>query len=346
MISPAPESAIMYTGERLAKTHTMLTYIQRTVRSLGQRKMLAGCLLIAGVIIGLGVGLSVRQATESTAAKQAVLAKLSKDQQAVSQALAAQSALPQSARSDISTLTFRDISDSGYAKRPCSRLEGRAGVVITSVSCEYRLRAHGALSMAVVFVYESGHQPNTFSLASADAADHASLRYTNTYLKNQAARYKVADPPQIALATFGPFELTRPVAESEYRTNGYAILDVFNETSKANKIPEDQYDMVHFVLLGSTYGGVAFPGLHRAFTFDTSSYGQSQLTISTFVHETLHLFGASDKYNNNDCNTIGTNDPFNRYGGSLPGKDIMCDNFNLDSSGINDITAREIGWAN
>jgi hypothetical protein len=107
--------------------------------------------------------------------------------------------------------------------------------------------------------------------------------------------------------------------------------------------------MVHYVLLDNVPGGVAAPGLHRAFTFGGSSLYASypvEETVGTFIHETLHLLGASDKYNNNECDTVGTNDPFKRSGGTLQGSDIMCNHISPSSAKINDITAREIGWQN
>jgi hypothetical protein len=61
------------------------------------------------------------------------------------------------------------------------------------------------------------------------------------------------------------------------------------------------------------------------------------------------LFGATDKYvgeYDSSCKGDANADPFNRYSGAVVGNDIMCQAFDLNTSIINDVTAREIGWAN
>lgn len=244
----------------------------------------------------------------------------------------------QSETADTINLEFKDISEGAFQKQTCHGFEKMSGVIFYG-GCQYRLRALGKLNMAVVLLYEN--DANTAELLSKDTNNRNSLGYTNTYLKNQARRYKVKDLPQIDMQFFGPYKITRSVIGKYYRTEGYDIMRTFSETSNANKVPEADYTMTHYVLLDNAYGGIATPDVHRAFT-----YHSPYAAVPTFIHETLHLLGASDKYNNSDCSRIGTNDPFGRYNGSLPGFDIMCSNFSTESSMINDITAREIGWAN
>lgn len=288
-------------------------------------------LLALVVVVALGVGLNVRDSHQRKSAERAQLAALEKQQK---QKAKQQTKLDQTVEqhSDV----FTDVSAGASNITSCARLQGRPGVVITS-GCQYRLRAHGKLNMAVVFLYEGS---NNFTDTMNGLKGDGGLKYINTYLKDQAKRYKVTDPAQIDMTFYGSYQVADPVLGLFYRDNGVKLLDIFKRTSQANKVPEDQYDMVHYVLLNNIYGGIANPYDHRAFTYN------SYATVPTFVHETLHLFGASDKYNNNDCNTVGTADPFGRYNGSAPGVDIMCSNFSLGSSIINDITAREIGWQN
>ncbi len=260
--------------------------------------------------------------------------------EAQQKALAKQTIKSTTPKSDsISTSQFSDVSNTGFNKPSCPQLENRPGIIITSSDCSYRLRAFGSIRMDVVLVYDQSYSQDIQNqLTNNDPNDQGSLYYVNTYYKNQAARYGVTNPMQLQYTFYGPYKTTQPVDNLYFRDNSEALLSTYQETAASNNVPEQKYDLTQYVLLDSVYGGYAFPTVHQAFTY--SSFG-----VSTFAHETLHLFGATDKYNNNDCDTIGTSDPFGRYGGSQPGRDIMCDNFNLTSI-INDITAREIGWAN
>lgn len=245
---------------------------------------------------------------------------------------------------DNSNAQFSDISDTKFNKPSCGRLENRTAIIITS-GCDYKLIAHGTVDMAVVYLYSSTYtfyQKYYSALTNPDTNNQTSLSFINTYIGNQAKRYGVKDPVKITLKNFGPFKTDDSAVNMYYRSNGDKLFKMFSQTSSDNNVPEEDYDLVHYVLLDPVYGGMAFPWMHRAFT--ENDYGD--IAVPTFIHETLHLFGASDKYNNNDCATKGTGDPFGRYNGTQPGVDIMCSNFSVNYSNINDITAREIGWAN
>lgn len=288
-------------------------------------------------LVSFAYGLNVQQRNNTNNQKKVALEQLKKDQQAKAKELAKQQTVSKE-DSDISKIQFTDISTSEYKKSTCSRLENRPGIIINSNGCNYTIRAHSTLTMAVVFIYENSNIAYE-TLSNPDANNKESLAYINTYLGSEAKRYNVSDPPNIIMDYFGPFKVSEPMLSIYYRDNGKKILDVFNKTSANNKTPEDQYDIVHYVLLDPQYGGMAFTYIHRAFSYNS-------FAVSVFIHENLHLLGASDKYNNNDCATIGTNDPFARYNNELPGSDIMCSVWSLDVSRINDITAREIGWTN
>jgi hypothetical protein len=286
------------------------------------------------VVVAVGVGCNIRDSHQREAKQQSQLAQLAKQQK---QKAEQQEKLNQTVKQHEDDLFTDATVDSKYASA-CARLQNRPGIVLTS-GCNYNIRAHGKIDMAVVFIYDNDYYKDDLNILKGASNNPDSLQYINTYLKNQAARYKVSDPAQINMTFYGAYKSTEPAANLYYMDNRSKLLDIFQATSAANNVPEQNYDMVQYVLLNRVYGGVAFPGAHRAFT-------ENSYTVPTFIHETLHLFGASDKYNNNDCNTVGTSDPFGRYNGSLPGVDIMCSNFSLGSSIINDITAREIGWQN
>jgi hypothetical protein len=281
--------------------------------------------------------LAWRDAANRSQQKEVALQQLVRDQKKRAEGSANNPAANEHA--DTSNLQFKDVSGRDFARPSCKRLENRKAIVITN-GCNYELRAFGEVNMAVVFVYEApGYEAVYNRLKNNDPNDQNSLYYFNSYIKSQAARYGVSDPAQLNMTFYGPYQVVRPANNLYYRDNRESLLDIFQDTSESNKVPEGDYDLVHYVFLDQTYGGVAFPTMHRAFT-------ENDFVVQTFVHETLHLFNASDKYNNNDCSTIGTNDPFGRYNGTLPGTDVMCGQYDLNISKINDITAREIGWAN
>ena len=298
---------------------------------------LIGWLAIALVIAGVGIGLNLRDAQNRKEAERKALAALTKQQEAKSKQVAK---TPTHFEGEGDTL-FTDVSDSTFKAPSCGRLQNRAAVVILNATCNYKLRAVGKTTMAVVFI-DTGYGVPTSTLSRNDPNDQNALSYANTYLKNQAKRYGVTDPPQIDMTFYGPYAATEQTVHLDYSGDSQQLMNVFQQTSQKNKVPEEKYDMVHYFILTSSYGGVAMPQEHRAFTY----FNHGVYTLPVFVHETLHLFGATDKYRNNDCASKGQNDPFGRYNGSLPGEDIMCSNFNLNVSQVNDITAREIGWQN
>lgn len=312
--------------------------IKKLLSAIFNKTNIVVLIVVTTSVASIICGFAYLQYTTNENNKKAVLERLEEDQREKAKEIANQQAKPAD-NTDISNLQFTDISSSDYKKPTCDRLDGRSGIIIQDNSCRYKIRAHGQLKMAVIFIYENS-DGSTGDLSNQDASNTNSLEYINTYIKREATRYGVDDPPNINIKYFGPFKTSASVSSLYYREDGYKILEIFNQTSASNNVPEDQYDMVHFVLLDNQYGGVAFPFMHRAVSYNDT-------IIGTFIHETLHLLGASDKYYDNDCNTIGTNDPFGRYNDTLPGNDIMCSvSWPLDVTKINDITAREIGWSN
>lgn len=225
----------------------------------------------------------------------------------------------------------------------CDSLHNRPGVIITSGSCDYRLRAKGQIDMAVVFLWDqpSDASTNELNAMKGPASSEQSLQYTNTYLHAQEAVYGKPSL-DVKLSYYGPFETRQPIPGSNTSlSDTQAIAELFASTSKANNVPESKYDITHYVYLPTySFRSFALPSSHRAYT--NPSYGRS---TATFIHETLHMFGASDKYNNNDCNTRGKSNPF---GAQADAKfDIMCSDFGIfDNINVNIITAREIGWTN
>lgn len=223
----------------------------------------------------------------------------------------------------------------------CSKLKNRINIVIVSNNCDYNVRALGTTTMAVVFVSEKIDSFWTGEANKLKTVNNSktSLHYTNTFLKKEAHRYGKSNV-SIKFSFFGPYKITKSLENIYYRENQGKYLETLSVTSQKNKVPEQNYDLVHYVYLSDSYGGSAFPGSHRAFTNASSSSG-----AGVFIHETLHLFKASDKYNNDECNTIGRANPFDKTEKPQQLTDIMC-SASLDHGIINRITAREIGWPN
>ncbi|PSO43397.1 hypothetical protein BRC19_00845 [Candidatus Saccharibacteria bacterium QS_5_54_17] len=229
---------------------------------------------------------------------------------------------------------FQNVSSQNFQKPSCEQLENRKAIIIQNSACDYRVRAVGTSKMAVVLFYHNSPETGQFTQKNPDNVK--SMHYLNTYLSEQAERYGI-DDVRVELTTYGPYELSQST-RLDKNSHG-EVFEVYKETSKGNNVPEDKYDMVHYVELDTgDRKGVASPSSHRAFTKSKS--------VGVFVHETLHLFGAEDKYHNDDCTTIGTNDPFQRRDDPERGLDIMCNSYHIQYSVINDITAREIGWPN
>lgn len=216
----------------------------------------------------------------------------------------------------------------------CSKLENRVNIIILNNGCDYNVKALGTTTMAVVFVADSidSFVISDLKAFSKNKGDNTSLYYINTFLTKEAARYGITGG-QIALSFYGPFEFVGSVNTFAV-DDPYDWLTIAEKTSQYYKVPEQNFDLVYYMgLKGGPGGGWAFPDSHRAL---------STPNIGVFIHETLHLFGASDKYFDGDCNSIGRANPFDKSEKPQNLTDIMCSG---NQNGIiNEITAREIGW--
>lgn len=231
-----------------------------------------------------------------------------------------------------------------FSQPECSKLQNRKAVIIQDQSCTYKLRAQGQTNMAVVFMWEGPDQRASGEIGkmkNGNDTDKSSLFYANNYLKKEGSRYGISDV-NINFSFFGPFTAAQSLKSLYYRDNIAKFIDVFKATSEGNNVPEKDFDIVHYIYLDqfNPQGGGAMADSHRAFTLGND--------IGTFIHETLHLFGATDKYANNDCITIGKADPFAKTLETVTMYDIMCSEYtdSAEVSTINRITAREIGWPN
>lgn len=244
----------------------------------------------------------------------------------------------------------QNLIDSGslttaQVRNNCSRLKNREAIVILGGSCSYKIRAVGSAKMAVVFVSDKSGMDYGQDIAqyTAGQSSKESLVYINEFLKREAARRN--NPTlNIEFNFFGPFQQVSDITgDNADLSNTQEIIDALQNTSLQNKVPEADYDMVHYVYLQKQkFRSFAMPSSHRAFT-----NAQFADTTGVFIHETLHLLGASDKYNNGDCQTRGQGNPFDPNGSEKDLLDIMCWAYgSMDHLNINIITGREIGWQN
>ena len=228
----------------------------------------------------------------------------------------------------------------------CARLDNREAIVVQDrVNCSYKLKAIGSAKMAVVFVTDQNGTDFANDIAAYTAAQTSkdSLLYINEFLKREASR-KNNPAMNIEMSFYGPFKQVSGISgHNDNLENLQEIIDAMQNTSLQNKVPERDFDMVHYVYLPKdAFRSFALPGKHRAFT-NAYYFG----TTGVFIHESLHLLGASDKYNNGDCATRGRGNPFDPNSGDTNLTDIMCSSYtDLDSLNINTITARELGWLN
>jgi len=307
---------------------------------IGKKPLVILPIVAIAVIVTVSFIVTQNNNRVSSAAQDKALAQLAAAQKALAKE---QTASIPANKSDISDLTFTDISTATADKSTCGRLQNRPGVVITDSACDYKLRAFGEIDTAIVFVYDSGYSQITYNnLRSTDANDQKDLAYVNTFYAEQAKKYKVTNPVHLNMAYYGPYHVTSPVDNLYYYDNGGTLLQTYQATASANSVPENKYDIIEYVLLDGIYGGMAFPSLHQNFAY-------AQYEPGVFAHETLHLFGATDKYTSQhdvSCKADASSDPFNSGDASAVDNDIMCSDFTLSTASINPITAREIGWAN
>lgn len=258
---------------------------------------------------------------------------------------------PQSAKTvfiDESISTLKEIgSDITFEFPNCDRLKNRANIIINSIDCSnYSVKAFDKTNMAVVFLWDGDSEEYKRiidPLKDLGSNSENSLEYINTYVNKEMLKYDKKDF-KLKFSFYGPYTVSQPFSRPVNGNPDYAeYLKTSKDTSKANNVPEKNFDLVHYMYVSRTGwgGGVAFPESHRAITNINGV-----LDVPLIVHETLHLFGASDKYRGDDSKIIGSDDPFHRTKDSKQSAviDIMAGpHYN---SIINPITAREIGWIN
>ncbi len=244
---------------------------------------------------------------------------------------------------------IQKLIDSGslttaQVRNNCARLKNREAIVMLG-SCSYKIKAVGTAKMAVVFVSDKSgvDYGNDIAQYTAGQSSKESFAYINEFLKREAAR---RNNPTLTIEFnfFGPFQQVSDITgDNADLSNTQEIIDALQNTSLQNKVPESDYDMVHYIYVPKNkFRSFALPSSHRAFT-----NAQYDGTTGVFTHETLHLLGASDKYNNGDCQTRGRGNPFDPNGAERDLLDIMCWSYgSMDYLNINIITGREIGWQN
>jgi len=228
--------------------------------------------------------------------------------------------------------------------------------------------------------------PDIFSVCNGTGSCSlvSSLRYVETYYREQAKRYRAQSA--ISVAVHGPYAMTNleKVGDIMYSWGkdafGVAKLeDAFDKILTDNNIVADKDAIVVYLYFDNSFDGSKTDDVysfyeHKKFrSFANQMKGHSYINVYNLtpafsgtvteivVHETLHLFGASDKYIENPttriCQLNGRgnttqNPPLPQTTG-----DIMCLYVEKDAKTftrgslmlrnlvVNEQTAKEIGWS-
>lgn len=211
------------------------------------------------------------------------------------------------------------------------------------------------------------------------SGSNLSLNRINTYLEKEAARYEVKGF-NLEIKIHGPHSLSKlnKVGDINYFWGkdpfGIAKLkDAFEAVKKENNITINEQDMTVFLYFDNSFQPTkeseerfyeskmfrSFADEAKATTYINvydlePAFADKVLEI--IIHETLHLFGATDKYKETDyaCYEKGLGEPDKTPLLPQTTGDIMCglietgkgkfERGNLNNLVINRITAREIGW--
>ncbi len=211
------------------------------------------------------------------------------------------------------------------------------------------------------------------------SSSNLSLNHINAYLNQESAKYEVKGF-NLEIKTHGLYNLSglNKVGDINYFWGkdpfGVAKLkDAFEAVNKENKININEQDMTVFLYFDDSFQPTkeseerfyeskmfrSFADEAKATTYINvynfePSFADKVLEI--IVHETLHLFGATDKYKETDygCYEKGLGEPDKTPLFPQTTGDIMCglietgkgkfERGNLSNLVINRITAQEIGW--
>jgi len=216
--------------------------------------------------------------------------------------------------------------------------------------------------------------------------ENTSLNYVKTYIKNEATKYNIKDF-KLDINTYGPYDLNGlgKVGDISYYWGkdpfGIAKLkDSFESTLKQNGLNFGDKDMVLFLYFDSSLDdteankNVGFYETKKFRSF--AEYEKSRVYINVYnfsplfastvdkivIHETMHLFGASDKYiedaNDRLCKEEGRGDIYKLPTFPQTSGDITCLFVEYEEGKfkagqiydgtlvVNTVSAREIGWIN
>lgn len=212
-----------------------------------------------------------------------------------------------------------------------------------------------------------------------------STEYLNTYLSKEFSKYKIHD---FSLNIIN-HQIITINSLSKAGDIGYLwgkdpyiitkIKDGFNSSLKENNIKIARNDLVAFLYFDDSYDYIPddndrFYDRKKFRSFADYQYGRTYIDVYNFspsfsatiikilAHETLHLFGATDKYSDNpekkECSEKGLGEPNKTPLYPQATGDIMCLSIEIADGYfkpgsfinhelvINPITAKEIGWKN
>lgn len=214
---------------------------------------------------------------------------------------------------------------------------------------------------------------------------NASLKYLETFYKQQADRYGVTGfEPEVKF--WGVYSLpeVEKVGDIAYMWGkdpfaAVKLQDDFARVLTTNNINFGERDLVVFLYFDNSFGGAEAGGEDRFYehkkfrSFADEGEGRVYINVYRFdpafsrqlteiaIHEVLHLYGASDKYEESEsvtrvCSQKGRGDTEKEPALPQTTADVMCMYIELsgeefkrgsiteNSLVINQETAKEIGW--
>lgn len=214
--------------------------------------------------------------------------------------------------------------------------------------------------------------------------NYTSLDYIDSYISGQAKKHNVSNAGA-DIEVLGPFSLTSinklgdiGLVWNKDPFGSAKLADTFNLVLEENNIKKEDGEAVLFIYFDNSFDQAAVENVrfyeHKAFrsfanqstskayinAYDFSP-GFAQTLVEIAIHEFLHLFGASDKYEERDdakriCKETGRGETGKNPPLPQTTTDIMCGfvelseiNFKKGSLQennivINEVTAEEIGW--
>ncbi|MBI2338215.1 hypothetical protein HYU95_03430 [Candidatus Daviesbacteria bacterium] len=257
-------------------------------------------------------------------------------------------------------------------------------------SKEAERKATGIFNLRFVFVKPLSLSQSTIAplinkLQEKNNQEYTSLLYLNTFYTREAARYGMKNFA-VEISFEGVYNLPalEKIGDMAYIWNKdpfgtVKLQDSFRQLLKNPDAKPDKSDLVVFLYFDDSFGQNdpnaedRFYEYKKFRSFANESDGKAYINVYSFnpafaenvteiaAHEVLHLFGATDKYEESEsvkrvCSERGRGDPDLKPAVPQQTTDILCmyietendqfirGHFSKKNMVINRVTAKEIGW--